>query len=236
MFNIGDLVTRFTRSIASPLLSDDEDSFGPQSISYNVNMGTPEKSTKNSSPPGGGSRGNRRGGGGGARARSTSKSRNQETDWMDKINQIYNLCTDTKQEVTQITAKLESTSSDVAEVKASVQKVEGRLDVVETETKTLSEKVAAVEQGNKEMEQRLEERLLKKLSQPRQPDEASSHQNPVSQSSKFLERIAARQPAEGQTVPNPESQFSAVFADVPETYSEETCSTRSPRGLRRSSS
>ncbi len=89
---------------------------------------------------------------------------------MDKINNIWKLCTKTKQEVTQIATKLETTANDVTKVKASLKTVEGRLDVVEKETKTLADRVEAIEKEKKEFEQRLEEKLLKKLSMPRQLD------------------------------------------------------------------
>ncbi len=168
MFKFGDLagaVTRWTSSTSTRQL-DDEDSLGPQSISYEVNMGTPEKN-KSGSPNGG-----KRGGRGGARARSTSKNRNSSsgTDWMDKIDRIWQLCSDTKQEVTQITAKLEKATNDIGEVKSAVKEVEERMNEVESETKTLTEKVESFEKHSQELEQRLEEKLMAKLTKQIPPE------------------------------------------------------------------
>jgi hypothetical protein len=151
MFKIGDSISRWINNRAAIVPEGDDDSFGPQSISYDVNM--PNNSSPNKKSPG-------KGGKQAGRTRSTSRGRPTQEETIAKI---LDLCKNTNEEVSKIREKLETTASELTKVKEKVEDVQGRIESVEkdsTETKT---KIAELEKRQAEMEEKLEERLLAKL-------------------------------------------------------------------------
>jgi hypothetical protein len=229
MFRINELVTRAISSFGT---SQDEDSIEPASLGYDINMvnNSPKGRKNQSSPSGSGQEKNERGGRrGGNRARSTSSNRGAEGDdeMMKILNNIRQLCTETKEEVKQVSEKLTATTKEVGEMKAKITEVEKRVETVEKNSAGLEARLEA------KIIEKLSGRLQKKTvsldpssSTPGKPFppvyKSSSIPSLVSKSSRPLEKPVSQKTL--PKVPNVDGkQLHAAFEDLLQEQEAKKC-------------
>jgi hypothetical protein len=156
MFNLSDISFRWPTSQPSQPQENDEESFGPSSLSYNVNMTpSPKKPSPAKKDSAGGSQTK-------PRTRSTSRAKGRSSQ-EDAIGTILQLCRDTNEEVTKIRSGLELVTNELGEVKKKMETVDKRVEKVEKDTGEIASRVESLEKKQEEMESKLEEKLLKKL-------------------------------------------------------------------------